>query len=232
MKRRETDVAAPAVTYIQEHGWEVFQEVRFGGPGEPVADIVGRLQSPSGLTLIWVVEAKTSMSLDLLSQAVAWTTLANFVSVVTPSIRSKTYRAEKMIDWILSYHGIGRFTAGQYGSFHQNTPSTLHRLKRSAVHRWDQYLALARKSTVVAGTSHGGYWTPYKETCSCLRDYVNRNPGCGLTEAIGSIKHHYRRNSTAIASMRTWLQTGKVPGVRVEMEKGKIRLYLTPTSTP
>jgi len=220
----ETEVAAPIVTYLQEHHWEVFQEVRFGGPGEPVADIVGRLQSPSGLTLIWVIEAKTSLNIDLLSQAVAWIRHANFVSIVTPNVR-QSYRARDLIEWILSYHGIGRFTYGQYGSTHEAIPTSLHRLPKKTIQRWDKYLAVARKGTAPAGSAHGGYGTPFKETCRHLLHYVTYHPGCGLKEAIEAIPHHYSRHSTAVSSIRHWLYAHKIPGVKIEFEKGKIRLF-------
>lgn len=43
--------------------------------------------------------------------------------------------------------------------------------------------------------------------------------------AIDGLSHHYISDKTAIASLRKWIDTGKVRGVRSEYEGRMVRLY-------
>lgn len=218
MKLAETDVAAPVVKFLQENQWEVFQEVRYGGPGDPVADIVARQLSQNGHTsLLWVVEVKTSLSFTLLSQAVHWTKHANYVSIAVPPTK-RSYRERDLIQWILKYHGIGKFD--------MHGPTTHAPFHRVQTNDWSKYLNERQKTECAAG-SRSGYWTPFKETCENVKLYVSNHPGCCMKELIDNVQSHYKKASTARSSLRMWIEAGKVPGVRMELEGGKIHLFLT-----
>jgi hypothetical protein len=100
------------------------------------------------------------------------------------------------------------------------------------------------KSYLAAGSACGGGWSPYKATCVALAALVAQHPGVTLSVAIkgkppsvdlhngivsdgciAGIKHHYRTDATAIASLRMWIAEGKVPGVRADRDGKVIRLY-------
>lgn len=218
MKRiSETEIAAPVVAWLQEQHWDVYQEVRAGGPGDPIADIVARQKSTWGhATLTWVVEVKASLSLALLAQAAHWTKCAHYVSIATPET-TRNYRERDLLGWILGYHGIGEFT----GSIQSRRP-VFHRVWTKD---WERHLNDKQRTQCAAGSSGGGYWTPFQETCRNVRGYVAAHPGCSMHDMVESIRHHYRRPSTAVTSLRTWIEAGKVAGVRVEYEGHEVRLY-------
>jgi hypothetical protein len=123
-------------------------------------------------------------------------------------------------------------------------PPLLHRQGRAdALRRW---LCEEQKTYLAAGSPCGGGWTPFKDTCRNLLDFVRAHPGCTIKEAIGGrpavlvegdivhcnpaapgIRHHYRTEATAISSLRTWIREGKVPGMRLEQDGRALRLYPT-----
>ena len=76
-KLTEVDLAKPVISYLEERGWDVYQEVLIYGK---IADIVATFGK-----LTWIVEVKTSLSLKLLEQIYAWRGKANFISIAIPS---------------------------------------------------------------------------------------------------------------------------------------------------
>lgn len=58
-----------------------------------------------------------------------------------------------------------------------------------------------------------GVRVPWRATCRALAEFVAKNPGCTMKAAIGGIKHHYKRDSTALSSMARWINKDKVDGV-------------------
>lgn len=71
---KETDLFEPVKNWLSEKGWEVFAEVS-GGMG--IADIVGK-QHP----LYCVVEMKTSLSHDVIDQAIRWYGSAQYIYIL------------------------------------------------------------------------------------------------------------------------------------------------------
>jgi len=243
----ETDVAQPVVAWLRAGGWDVYQEVR-QGRGERSCDIVAT-RGP----LVWAVEVKVQFGIEVLEQAIYWSQYANYSSVAVPQKSSR--RGNGVVYRLaLSHWGIGVFEVGDPSKMlwreagienpsllvkHERCP-VLHRRGRAAEMR--TWLYEEQKSYLAAGTACGGGWSPYKQTCQALRDKVRQHPGCTLREAIvgrevrigedgtvdygwAGIKHHYRMDSTAISSLKVWLEKGKVPGVRLEHEGRYVRLY-------
>lgn len=208
MKRTETQVAAPVVEWLQSLDWDVYQEVQV--PGYQRADIVAA-RGP----LLWVVEAKTSLSLQLLDQACGWLKVANYVSIATPFC---SYRVEhnRFVGRYLRDLGIGRFrvrgSGGKYDPIRAEEVDNAAFRRRVESSELRSSLNEAQKRQA-AGSPGGGYWTPFRQTCDNLREFLKANGPCSLRVAIDSIKHHYKRQSTAQGSMRAWIKAGKVKGV-------------------
>src|SRR3990167_11042364 len=76
-KLTEVQLAKPIIAYLEERGWDVYQEVLIYGK---IADIVATFGK-----LTWIVEVKTSLSLKLLEQIYAWRGRANFLSIAIPT---------------------------------------------------------------------------------------------------------------------------------------------------
>jgi Holliday junction resolvase len=71
------------IDWFTERGWDVYQEVQIQS-GYPVADIVAVM----GLR-VWVVECKTTLTLDLMAQAFHWQRYAHWVSVAVPETKRR-----------------------------------------------------------------------------------------------------------------------------------------------
>jgi hypothetical protein len=222
-KVAETQVAAPVVAYLQDLGWDVYQEVQVTGGQR--ADIVA-VRGP----LLWVVEAKVSMSLQLLDQVTGWIGRASFISIAVAKVhrdgRFAHPERHPFVDRYLRDLGISTFVVtGRPGSKYEIMnaqeygPQTLHRKTRqdsirAALHD--------RQKSQVAGSAGGGYWTPFRQTCDDLREFVAAHPGCKMKAAIDGIKHHYSTSASARSSLSHWIAAGKVQGITID--RGCLRL--------
>ncbi len=226
--RSEQDIGAAIVAWLQAQYWNVYQEVRVFGYGGPVADIVA-VQGK----LIWIVECKTSMGLAVLDQAMEWRRQAHFISVASP-YHEKARGAENshILGHVFRTTGIGWLQV-QHFDYRAENDTEIHQrfapaLNRNAHKTRDlilQSLHEEQKTAVGAGSDHGGYYTPFKNTCRQVINYVLNHPGAALKDIIQNIDHHYSTDVTARACLARWIQQGIVKGVRAEMQGRKIVLY-------
>jgi len=224
---KETEIAAPVVQWLTDQGWEVFQEVDRGN----VADIVGRFRTVRGTDLIWVIETKTSLSLKVLDQAIAWTPWAHFVSVAVPESRRTGRMSNRATNLVLRHYGLGLVLVGNVWErchdwwVEEKLAPALHRVNPIRYRPWDEVLCEEQKTYCPAGSADAGHWTPFKGTCRRLRTYVEQNPGCPMKEAVEGIRHHYATRASAVSCLRSLVDDGVVPGVRLERDGRKVRLW-------
>jgi hypothetical protein len=211
---REVDVAAPVVAYLQDLKFDVYQEVNIPGKGR--ADIVAVMGQ-----LVWIIEVKASMSLAVLEQALNWKPFAHKVSVATPhpKWKHKTFGAR-----LCSQIGLGLFYV---------TRNNVCQEERHAPFTRKVYTGLVtkniheeQKTWGAAGNATHSYYTPFRGTVLALTEYVSQHPGCGLSEAIGGIKSHYKTNGTAKSCLVKYLENGIIDTIRMEREGKIIKLYL------
>lgn len=214
---KETEVAVLVVERLRDDGWEVFQEVACAGS---VADIVAVRKR-----ITWIVEVKTKFSLDLVAQAVNWVKLgaASFVSIAYP--RKTASAREQLITEILTERKIGRIIVGD--RYNNIIPPQFIRRHRGHRINIRKHLFAAQK-TSIAGSAHGGHWTPWKRTCEVLREHVYANPGCTMREAVEAINHHYMRDSTARACLLTQIRDGALEGIETKRDGRALTLHLKP----
>ena len=215
---KETELAAHIVSWIKGEGWEVFQEV---DPGiGNTADIVGKCGDK-----IWVVECKTTMSLQLLDQAYEWLqlNLAHYVSVAVPEPKRNS-RGRKVANLFLEKFGIGKIVVGKH-----HTPvmvSINPKANRNISKKLVDSLCEEHKTYACAGNPDSRRWTPFKNTCTSLFNLVKKNPGIPLKEAMDSINHHYSCSSTARQAVSYHLrETNAIPYVKAVRDGRKLRLY-------
>jgi hypothetical protein len=211
----EADLAKHVVAWLKLQEWDVYQEVRIEYGGS-VADIVAVKAGR-----VWVVETKRALSFDLLAQAYEWRGVAHWSSAAAPY--SRNFKARAFVVGVARIFGLGLLYVRVDGDVEAIAPPAINRHARAA--ELLGALNEGHRSTAAAGSAGGGYWTPFRNTCSLLKTYVSENPGCSLRDAIQSIDHHYRKDSTAISSLRAWLQAGKVKGVEVRADGRFIKLY-------
>lgn len=208
MGASETAIAAPVVAWLEDLGWQVYREVHTGGQRPDIVAVKG--------PLIWVVEAKTSLSLQLLDQVCWWISQANFVSIATPH-----HKALRFLGGYLREQGIGEFEVrlGMQGSkWDLPCADEKHRagFRRIVDQRTLRASLHPDQLSQTAGMKGGGYSTPFSRTCENLRDFLRANPRASLKTAIDGIKHHYATPSSARNSLAHWIRSGKVPGVKLE----------------
>ena len=94
------------------------------------------------------------------------------------------------------------------------------RLRRTRGTVLENSLCEEQKTFSAAGSPGGCAWTPFKETCKTLLEYVKiAGDGVKLNKAIKEIKHHYSVERSAIGSMKVNIEKGFVPNLRVESGK-------------
>lgn len=218
-RKPETAIAAPVVEYLQAEGWEVFPEVKVRAGY--IADIVGRRGK-----LLWTVEVKASLSLEVLGQAYRWRGWSHLVSVAVPAAHRNSegrYFARR----ICKDYGIGWLSVGA-NDVRQVEPPAMSRVV--VVPGLAESLCEEQKTYTVAGSAGRDAWSPFKQTCQELARIATREPGISLRAAIEQIRHHYASTASARASLRTWIEAGKVPGLRLERDGRSLRLFRQPAA--
>lgn len=215
--KTEAELAAIIVEWLAAQGWEVHQEVSLGRACAR-ADVVGRFGA-----VTWVIETKLSLSLSLLEQAANWTRWSNYVSIAFPysHLRGRSIFLQNALKMM----GIGYLAVRADSEAKYLSQSLEPRLNRKLVSRRLWHLLDAHENLVDAGTPDGGYWTPFKVTTQALREFVEKNPGCTMKQAVDGIEHHYRRNQTAVSCLRGYLRDGVIKGIRLEENGRAWRLF-------
>lgn len=208
----EADLAAKIVKWLNEQHYEVYQEVA-GRDG--IADIVAMMDRR-----LWVIETKTSLGLAVMQQAHRWKPYAHWVSVGVPFNSGHGFP-----EMVCRQFGIGVLRVSmRQSSYSDITESVSPRLNRKAVTK-NIRLCEEQKTHAVAGNNNGSHWSPYKQTCSGIVDYVKDHPGCCLKELVENVRHHYSSRSGAKQCIAYWAQAGKVPGIRCERAGRHLRFY-------
>jgi hypothetical protein len=233
----ETEIAIPVIAWLVAEGWDVYQEVQIFTYAD-VADIVAVRHG-----LSWVVEVKSSLSLEVIAQAEAWKGYANYVSVaafkridwqVSRSPGKGRELARRVLDWL----GIGLFTvsnrqfwdegAGKISDALSAEYRINPRLNRRLVRNIAGSLKPEHKTFARAGNTEGLRYTPFAATCAALADIVKSDPGISLRDAIKIMgRSHYASEATARSSLRHWISEGKIKGVTFKKDGKFIRLYPT-----
>lgn len=202
MKRSEAEIAAAIVAWLRSQGWEVYQEV------QPPRNVSGRCdivatQGP----IVWAIETKTSLSLSLIGQAVEWKPFAHYVSVGIPFSRYNRF-AER----VLRDYGIGLLNVYRDDVNETRTPA----LQRKISPILKNALCEEQKTYAEAGNNRSEFYSPFKKTRDLLIDLVKRKPGIRLRVAVGELSHHYSSHVNAVASLRVWINSGLIKGLRLE----------------
>ena len=196
----EAELGARVAEHFQERGWEVYQEVKLRGP---IADLVVTTGA-----LVGVVECKASFGFAVLDQAVRWLPYAHRVWVATSA--ASRYRVTSLaakglgVGWLL---GGGQELVAP-GFNRRILPDLKKALRPEHQRGWAQAGAPAEAER----------FTPFKATCLRVLSVAQERPGIRLAELIRAIDHHYATDSTARGSLKTWIERGKVPGVRLRRD--------------
>lgn len=217
MKRQpvtEAALAAEVVSFLEGMGADVYQEVPVAGG---IADIVAKFGR-----MLWIVETKTSWSMDLLLQCVDRQRSAHCVFAAGPACDSAGPMLAKAL-------GIGaievRVPDGRWGG-DAGYVRVLHRpqLLTSRPLKLEGELVPQYKTAAPAGTSGGGRWTEFRSTCDALERAVATQPGRKMSEVVKDIKHHYCNDRSARSVLVRWVEGGHLK-IEIRQEGKDRRLY-------
>lgn len=224
-KIRETDIGAPVAAWLEETGWTVYPEVECWGS---VADIVA-LRGP----LVWVVECKTSLSLDVMRQAAEWRGLAHYRSIAVPFPTRSSNRNSGFTSQVLGAFGIGKFLVRPNAESLRYAEAVEHRfaprLDRAVKSdRLRNAVSDRHREECVPGqvSAKGARITAFSNTCRNARNFVSDNPGCSMKELIDGIAHHYASDASARSAMSQWIRNGVVDGLEARRDGRRLRVYV------
>jgi hypothetical protein len=218
----EADLARDVCLWLRDEGWEIFHEVALDWKlrgkhaiGDARADIVAKRDGE-----LAVVEVKRDLSFELMAQGERWLPFANMVWIAVP-------RAQRSAGRDLAFRVVGKLRLGlieidDTRIIARVGPHVRDHLESDAL---IDSLRPEHKTAAASGTSGGGQWSSFKETCAALKSFVEKHPGSKIEEAVGQIRHHYSSNASASASLRKAIRNEQVPGVFPGWKKG---LYPTP----
>lgn len=224
--QKEADLGPPVIRWLENHRWDVYQEVPLGSVA-PRADIAARLGS-----IVCVVELKLGLSFDLIAQARDWTRTAHWVFVAIPEVAPSRGLREGLC--YLRHLGIGAMVV-QCGSTLApeatvkvwHLPKIQRGIYRPYTEAFIKNMVPERKALTTAGTNRVA-WSPFKQTCERVADYVAAHPGVSIKEVVAHVEHHYASEGGARTNIMTWAESGYIPGVRVERRNGRKALFPEP----
>lgn len=226
MKRErvpETAVGVAVAEFLRARGWGVYPEVEINRGGG-AADIVATRGQ-----VVWVIECKVSMSLELIDQVFDWMGYGHMRSVAV--LQPK--RRRRNAGWrILRQNGVGIFEVEHsYGTF-QACEVVAPRFDRRAplVQRTTGSLNELHKDWALPGqvSRAGGRLTPFSLTVRQVKQYVGEHPGCSMKEVVEGVKHHYHGDKTARHMLARWIEEGIITGIRIERAGRALALHLEP----
>lgn len=209
----EKDLAAKVVEYLEENGWDVYQEVpTYGGNADILAVKNG---------LLWAIECKTSLTFKVIEQAIE--RHSHYCSVAVPS-RKGSYDRVGLATDVLHHYGVGLIEVDNY-FVREKISAKLHRENNRFAKQSMKKIRPEHKTWAKAGSQSGDVFTPYKRTMREAQNYVWLNPGCTAKEIVDSIDHHYAPTS-AKNSLAKALLNFETDWCRAERVDGKLRFYI------
>lgn len=215
---KETELAEPVITWLQEQNWNVYQEVQFSRLGG-VADICAERHG-----ILWIIETKTALSIDVLNQASVWP--VHFRSIAVPKAKSCSKRDYRVAR---DYYGVGVIEVSHNDIYEILKPPIFLRHHKTAKRLLLQITDLHR-TYCKAGTKGGGHLTPYKLTMMEIRKTVKDHPGCTIEDLFrlhGSM--HYANKSSFKGNILKCLNDFEKEWCKIDTSVRPYRLYVLET---
>lgn len=213
---KEADLAPLVVQFLQQQGYEIYQEVRLGGVGASIVDVIGKRGN-----LLHGVELKRNLSLSVIRQAHRNREDVHFSSVAIAARRHPLYghviRNENRnfaIDVCRDYK-LGVFEVFlEEDKITETVPA--QRITGHEEYVGNTIIPLLHNNQRLnsgyanAGTKGGGYHTPYKEMIKTVKSFIQAHPGCEIISIIAHLGEEHRqsrisyvpRSSTLMANLR------------------------------
>ncbi len=215
----EEEIAQVVIEYLQELGWEIYQEIQFGNVLGRVADIVAVRDDE-----VWVIEVKRSFGIAVLEQAWLWEVPMRSVAVLKTKQRPRTwlklakdfYKVGILeVDW-KNNKAVREVMPPPILTFHWK--SAIEKVKK---------LTELHKTFAKAGTNKGNHLTSYKMTMLKVKEFVSENEGCTVKEIVDDLGYmHYANVQSAKQNILSGLNDFE-DWCRIDSTISPARLYLT-----
>jgi len=196
----EVELCGSVVQWLQSQHWDVYQEVEMFSQGSR-ADIIAVRSS-----VIWVIEAKLSLSVSLIEQAYGWKQYTNYISVLTP-LRNRNLSGAILLTAL----GIGTIEVGKDCRDKNDIRSDLGKFNRIPTFFKDRIPSVLKPEMQTgehgkAGNNTSSRWTPYKQTMLEIKRFLVSNGPSTLKQIIQNLNHHYSSDKSALPSIRKALE--------------------------
>jgi hypothetical protein len=212
--KSEAELAACVIAYLTTEQWDVYQEVptQMG-----LADIVA-VRGKCAM----IVETKLQLSFKLVTQIMYRRFAANWACIACPGTKDSDTNAG--VAHFCRTAGIGWLRVDADREVQYEVRPVFHRMRgqKNLVHR----LCPEHKTYAAAGSPGGSHWSPYKQTCRHVLNYVTQHPGASAKEVVESVQHHWS-DLSARHTLLDFVKRGLVPQVRIRYEGRHVKLYTT-----
>lgn len=221
-KLKEEDLAIKVLQHMKDEGWDCYPEAQLKY-ARGRADIAALKDDT-----FRIVEAKTSLSLQLLNQANEWIHMQGVdeVCVAVPNVR-----ISRLVEEILRWKGIGLYHVirgfnQRHQRFGVKEVQEIIAPRRLEVHK-------ARRKRVIEslhpdmknykpGTT-SGYSTPYNRTIKMILEYLKDHPESTLDDLV-KLDHHYASKSSAKRSLTMALTSFEADKIE-SIKKGRSYVF-------
>ena len=184
MTSSETDLAAQVVEWLEVEGWDIYQEVVSYSRRH---DIVA-VRDP----IVWVIECKSSLSLSVLEQA--WMAHTHRRSVAVP-VAKRSNKARRFAYMVAKHLRVGILEVSR-GGIREVVEAPINREYHKSAKVLRDKLTPGMKTFLAAGSSGGGFWTPYRDTMNRVKTFIEKNPGSTVSEIMESVSTHYQTTAS------------------------------------
>lgn len=220
MIESETALGPPVISYLEQYGWDVYQEVCFRGSA---ADIVGVQRGRA-----CIVELKRSLTFEVIAQALEWSRLglAHWVWIAVPETRGSS--AGRWLAYrTCEREGVGVLVVELRPGYDVMATS---RVQAALARRADPRPLIAlldpeQRARVAAGSNGGGRWTEFRRTAERVHRAVTEHPGILLKDLVAVLDHHYANNKSARAHIAHWIDKGVIEGLETRRDGRHLRVF-------
>lgn len=213
--KKEIDLAAKIVGWLNEQHWDVYQEVQFGYGG-CVADIVAVRNK-----ILWIIETKTRYGFDVLEQATRWA--VHYRSIGIPSSRNN--RDYGVAKW---YYRVGVIEVSDYG-IEEIIKPPLFAKNHNVATRYLSQLTELHKTFALAG-SRNGHLTPYRQTMIDVQKFIMGHSGCTVKDIFTGLgRMHYSSATSFKGNLIKALMDFEKDWCRVDTTTKPYRLFCRQT---
>jgi hypothetical protein len=227
----EQKYAQAVVEWLTAGGWAVYQEVVTPCGRCDIVATKGPIR--------WAIEVKTSLNLAVLDQARQNVAYFHHSSIAVPAPARNLFSTPRT--WELAHDYAQRIGFGVIRIVLPLADAPRNSSRRETVVKQDILPRLNRRPGTVhlheeqktwcaAGSSGGGHFTQFQQTVYRLSEYVRRNPGATLKDAIKGTDHHYASVPSAVGALSRMIRGGIIDSLR--LDQGKLYPVLAPILSP